>query len=125
MCFAGWMTDAILAETLERHACMVIPSLWDEPFGIVALEGLACCGTVISSNRGGLPEAVGDCGLLVEPSVDALAQAMLDVVRARRAGETLPGEPSPEARVRHLAQHSPARVARSYLAVCLAGRNRS
>jgi glycosyltransferase involved in cell wall biosynthesis len=43
---------------------MVIPSRWREPFGVVALEGLACGCVVLASDGGGLPDAVGPAGLL-------------------------------------------------------------
>jgi glycosyltransferase involved in cell wall biosynthesis len=115
--FAGILSGQNLVAELQRHACMVVPSLWEEPFGIVALEGVACCDTVIVSRRGGLPEAVGGCGLVVEPTDDEMATAMLSVAQARRAGETLPGQPSEEMRSAHLARHTPKVVTRQYLNV--------
>jgi glycosyltransferase involved in cell wall biosynthesis len=53
----------------------VVPSLY-EPFGLVALEALACGVPVIASAVGGLKEIVvnGECGLLVPPG-DAAALA--------------------------------------------------
>ena len=115
--FVGSLSGPPLASALSDHSCMVIPSLWNEPFGIVALEGIASCDTVISSYRGGLPEAVGGCGLLVEPSVTALADAMVSVVHARRAGLPLPGQPSAKVRADHLARHSSSFVSKEYLRV--------
>jgi glycosyltransferase involved in cell wall biosynthesis len=115
--FTGALRGAELVGELQKHACMVVPSLWEEPFGIVALEGVACCDTVIVSLRGGLPEAVGDCGLVVEPSVREMAAAMLAVANARRQGSRLPGQPTHETRKVHLARHTPEFVARQYLAV--------
>jgi glycosyltransferase involved in cell wall biosynthesis len=56
----------------------VVPSLY-EPFGLVALEALACGVPVIASAIGGLKEIVvdGECGLLVPPGdAAALAQAL-------------------------------------------------
>ncbi len=44
----------------------VIPSFW-EGFGLDALSAMACGVVVIASNRGSLPEVVGDAGILVEP----------------------------------------------------------
>jgi len=58
---------------------MIIPSLHYETFGIVALEGIASTNIVISSNRGGLNEAIGKCGILIEPSIKNLYIKMLDV----------------------------------------------
>ena len=56
----------------------VVPSLY-EPFGLVALEALACGVPVIASTVGGLKEIVvdGECGLLVPPGdTAALAGAL-------------------------------------------------
>jgi glycosyltransferase involved in cell wall biosynthesis len=61
--FAGEMTVGSLAQRLNEHRILVIPSM-DEAFGIVALEGAACGCAVIASDAGGLPEAVGPCGCL-------------------------------------------------------------
>lgn len=117
--FTGSLSGSSLADVLKSHACMVIPSLWEEPFGIVALEGIVCCETVISSCRGGLPEAVGKCGVVVEPTVTNLATAMLAIIKARRSGAFLPGQPTAELRAYHLAKHSPEAVTQQYLDVCL------
>jgi glycosyltransferase involved in cell wall biosynthesis len=56
----------------------VVPSLY-EPFGLVALEALACGIPVIASAVGGLKEIVldGQCGLLVPPGdAPALTRAL-------------------------------------------------
>jgi glycogen synthase len=115
--FAGALGAQQVAAALSEHACMVVPSLWEEPFGIVALEGLACCDTIIVTRKGGLPEAVGECGVVVEPSSEDLALAMEAVARARRQGRSLPGEPSAKKRQEHLARHAPGAVAAQYLSV--------
>jgi len=61
--FAGEKSGEELAATLNRHQIMVVPSRWAEPFGIVALEGIACGFVVVGSRDGGLGEAIGPCGL--------------------------------------------------------------
>ncbi len=45
---------------------LVLPSL-EEGFGIPALEAMTIGVPVIASNRGALPEVVGDAGILVDP----------------------------------------------------------
>jgi glycogen(starch) synthase len=113
--FMGALRGAALAAELRDHACMVVPSNWEEPFGIVALEGVACCNTVIVTNRGGLPEAVGPCGMVVESSVAGLHTAMLLVAEARRLGGKLPGQADAATRTAHLRRHRPDVVASQYL----------
>ena len=62
--FSGPLQGEPLVSELNRHELMVIPSRWREPFGVVALEGLACGCVVLASDGGGLPDAVGAAGLL-------------------------------------------------------------
>src|SRR5204863_1597566 len=64
--FAGQKSGAALAELLNRHRILVVSSRWAEPFGIVALEGIACGCVVVGSEKGGLKEAIGPCGLTFE-----------------------------------------------------------
>src|SRR5690606_6599396 len=59
---------------------LVVPSLWDEPFGLVAVEACANHVPVIATQRGGLPEIIQDNlnGLLCSPhEPHSLAIAML------------------------------------------------
>jgi glycosyltransferase involved in cell wall biosynthesis len=53
---------------------VLVPSLWKEPFGRVAVEGLAAGAIVLVSNIGGLPETVGyEAQLQVAPHSDVQA----------------------------------------------------
>jgi glycosyltransferase involved in cell wall biosynthesis len=58
---------------LGQAAAMVVPIEWNEPFGIVFAEALACGTPVISSPRGALPEIVrnGVDGFLVKTTAEA------------------------------------------------------
>ncbi|WP_235276581.1 glycosyltransferase family 4 protein [Methylacidiphilum kamchatkense] len=51
-----------VASLMQKHKILVVPSR-KEPFGIVALEGIACGCVVIGTEEGGLKEAIGPCGL--------------------------------------------------------------
>jgi glycogen(starch) synthase len=64
--FAGQKSGAPLAEILNQHRVLVVPSRWPEPFGVVALEGIACGCVVVGSEKGGLKEAIGPCGVTFE-----------------------------------------------------------
>ena len=61
--FVGSLQGTPLAEELNRHRIMIVPSRYEEPFGIVALEGLACGCLPVVSERGGLVDAVGQHGI--------------------------------------------------------------
>jgi glycogen(starch) synthase len=64
--FVGQQSGNALAQTLNRHRVLAVPSRWAEPFGVVALEGIACGCVVVGSQDGGLKEAIGPCGLTFE-----------------------------------------------------------
>jgi glycosyltransferase involved in cell wall biosynthesis len=69
-----------------------VPSLWDEPFGLVAIEALARGTPVVASAVGALPEFVADerSGYLVPPGdPDALAAALRRVLSDPAAADSL------------------------------------
>ena len=73
---AGYV-DADAKRALYRQASMLVLPSFDEGFGIPALEAMAMGVPVIASNRGALPEVLGDAGILVEPDdPDQIASAM-------------------------------------------------
>jgi glycosyltransferase involved in cell wall biosynthesis len=115
--FAGARTGEPLVALLNRHRILVVPSRYDEPFGVVALEGIACGCVVVGSAGGGLPEAIGPCGATFRNGDAAdlaavLAGLLADPARlaALRAGAR-----------EHLAAHASERIARRYLEALEAG----
>ncbi len=60
--FAGLRTGEELVRLLNEHRILVVPSRYDKPFGIVALEGIAWVRGGGLFSGGGLPEAIGACG---------------------------------------------------------------
>ena len=79
---AGFVPDDELRALLRRTGCVVIPSLY-EPFGIVALEGMAAGAPTIVARTGGLAEIVEgtNAGMLFEPGNHvALANSIADVL---------------------------------------------
>jgi glycosyltransferase involved in cell wall biosynthesis len=76
--FVGFVS---LPEFFEKTDILIVPS-WEEPFGIVLLEGMASGIPIISTNRGGPPEILH--GVLIPPRDPvALAKA----IRSVRPGE--------------------------------------
>ena len=64
----GYVSDHDLRSLLADAACVVIPSLY-EPFGIVALEGMAAGAPTVVARTGGLAEIIDGtgAGLMFEP----------------------------------------------------------
>lgn len=73
--YVGPVDDALKAKLLGRARALLMPILWDEPFGIVMAEAMACGTPVIGFNRGSVPEVMmhGFTGFVVE-TVDAMAR---------------------------------------------------
>jgi glycosyltransferase involved in cell wall biosynthesis len=81
--FQNWTNDAVLG-AWARSFAGIVPSIWQEPFGIVVIEALANGRPVIGSNVGGIPDLItdGENGLLVPPDDDkALGAAMQQLIR--------------------------------------------
>ena len=62
---------------MRAAKCVVVPSFWQEPYGLVAAEAVALGRPVVAFAIGGLPEACGGKATLVPPGdIDALAKAL-------------------------------------------------
>ena len=62
---------------MRAAKCVVVPSFWQEPYGLVAAEAVALGRPVVAFAVGGLPEACGGKATLVPPGdIAALADAL-------------------------------------------------
>lgn len=111
--FAGVKRGEELAEALNAHRVTVVPSLWNEPFGVVALEGMACGCVAIGSEGGGLKQAIGPAGLTFANGNAAELAAAIELALGDRAV----WERCRAAAPAHLALHRPAAIAKRYLDV--------
>ena len=67
--FLGYIPQDDLPSLYRDHGILLVPSLWEEPFGRVVIEGMASSCLVLASHRGALPEIVrhGESGILFSP----------------------------------------------------------
>jgi glycosyltransferase involved in cell wall biosynthesis len=66
--YAGHLDSAALAELVGNAEVALVTPCWEEPFGLVAIEALACGTPVAAFSRGALPEILdADTGTLARP----------------------------------------------------------
>lgn len=78
-----WFGEADAAakrELLSRASCLLFPIQWEEPFGMVMIEAMACGTPVVALRRGSVPEVVrhGETGVVLDDErdlPDALSRA--------------------------------------------------
>lgn len=84
----GQPSDSDLAALMTGADAVCLPSLY-EGFGLTALEAMACGTPVVVSNRGALPEVVGDAGVVVDPTAQAVQGALRRVLSDAALSERL------------------------------------
>ena len=84
--YVGEVTGAPKQQLYARAAALLMPIRWDEPFGMVMVEALACGTPVIAFPEGAAEEIVidGDNGMLVADEAD-MARAITHVADDRPA----------------------------------------
>jgi glycosyltransferase involved in cell wall biosynthesis len=117
--FPGGLRGEDLVRTLNEHRILVVPSVWQEPFGLVALEGLACGCLPVVSGSGGLPEAAGPCGVTFKTGV---SQSLADVLQGLLIDSAGASERMQDGANTHLVSHRLDTVAARYLAVFTSAR---
>ena len=114
--FAGVQRGEPLVRLLNSCKAMVIPSVVEEGFPTVALEGIACGCAIVAADIGGLPEAVGPCGVtFAKGDVQALAETLRGLLLDSAKIEKLIGQAE-----NHLRDHRAAAAAEKYLTVLTA-----
>ena len=85
--FMGEADARLKRELFAKAYCLVLPLCWEEPFGLVMIEAMACGTPVVSFGRGAAPEVVvdGETGYIVR-DVDEMVDAVgrVDRINPRR-----------------------------------------
>lgn len=109
--FTGSLQQEALIRCLNEHQLILIPSRWEEPFGMVALEGMACGCIPVVSDGGGLPEAIGKAGLtFTRNDQTALIRTLKQLLGDVESQNTLRANA-----VDHLKEHTLHKISARYL----------
>ena len=91
--FTGWVRPGEVPSLLNRATVVLVPSRWQEAFGLVALQAAQMARPVVATKVGGLPEVVldGATGLVVPPEspaslAEGVSALLRDPPRARALG---------------------------------------
>jgi len=106
--FIGEIGEGDKQDVLGNAFALLFPVDWPEPFGLVAIEAMACGTPVIAFRKGSVPELIeeGVSGVIVD-SVEEAAAAVQQVSTLRRE----------KCRHAFLERFTAARMAENYLAV--------
>lgn len=86
--FTGYVYPEDMPSIYSMGDALVIPSMWEEPFGVVALEGMAMCKPIIATDSGGLTEILEDKitativhrdKMIVKRIKDAMKELLVDI----------------------------------------------
>src|SRR6186997_3656285 len=58
--YLGEVNHGMKVELLQNARCTLFPIEWEEPFGLVMIESMACGTPVIATRHGAVPEVIGD-----------------------------------------------------------------
>jgi len=91
--FTGFVNHDDIPTVLSIADCAVIPSMYEEAFGVVAIEAMAMKKATISTISGGLIEPLDDkCAIFVDKRKNAtenIFKALEQIVENRELAETL------------------------------------
>ncbi|SMO85873.1 glycosyltransferase [Paracoccus laeviglucosivorans] len=82
--YGGHLTSRDLAAQIGKGSVALFTPLWDEPFGLAAIEAMACGLPVAAIRNGAVPEVIGAAGCYVAADETALATSIDSAVTIPR-----------------------------------------
>jgi len=83
--YVGHVPYRELCQYYQKARAILVPIQWEEPFGLVMIESMACGTPVIAFRRGSVPEVIKDkkTGFIVE-NVNEMAEAIKKIESIKR-----------------------------------------
>ena len=75
----SWVERPELKQIFAKTKILLAPATYQEPFGRTPIEAMCSGIPCIVSRRGGLPEVVGDAGIIIDDPFDI--DAWVDAIR--------------------------------------------
>jgi len=82
--YIGEIDDVKKNEYLGKAKALLFPIEWDEPFGIVMIEAMACGTPVIAFNRGAVPEVINEETGIIVTTAEEMIAAVRSIARINR-----------------------------------------
>lgn len=81
--FTGYVDYQQVPAYLKMSDLAVVPSVWEEPFGLTVVEAMAAGLPLITTRSGGIPEICEGAAIIIEKEhlVDHLSEAILDLYK--------------------------------------------
>lgn len=79
--FEGFIDSDAVQKRMKDASIIVIPSTWEEPFGLVVAEAMSNGAAIITSNVGGIPEIIKNNGIVIDDiNEDKIEDALLYLI---------------------------------------------
>ena len=106
--FHGFVSGAARQALLDQADCLVLPSRWPDNYPVSIEEAFQAGPVVVASRIGGIPEMVHDGvnGLLVEPGVEPIGEAIERLRNAPELGRRLRAEAKKTAQLYDMGFHT-------------------
>ena len=84
--FTGYLSHSKVQKKMKGASIVVVPSLWEEPFGLVVAEAMSNGAAIIASCSGGIPEIISNNGILIkEINNKKLENAILSIASDKKS----------------------------------------